>query len=505
MKTTGLYEARTATSCFCVAVCMAALCLMVLLPFQSRADDLYIGKAATDITPRIPVALLGQFHLRLATSVETPLTANVLALESRRGNRALGSTVFVSCDLTVITNTLIARVRSAVKAKRLPGLEAERIILTATHTHTAPVYGNENLVYPIPKEGVTQIDEYLDLLVERISAAIAEAWNSRVQGSVTWGLGHAVVGYNRRSVYADGSASMYGGTHVPEFRGIEGYEDHDVNALFFWNKTGKLIAMSISVACPAQEVENRNAVNADYWHEVRLALWKRFGSDVCVLGWIAAAGDQSPRPMYRSAAEKRMDELAGRNRLQAIGGRIANAVEEIYRIVEKDRKTDLMLEHNIDTLLLPMRMLSDREYEEAKQGRDRLAGEIGNDPKKNEELQAWMFWYRDAAIRYEQQKINPGKKVPSEIHVVRLGDIAICTSPFELFTDYGIRIQGRSRALQTFVVQLAGASNYLPTEKAVRGGGYSVIMQSSFVGAAGGRILTDRTVEMINAMWPQEK
>lgn len=474
---------------------------LLLLSAQGRATDLYIGKAVADITPDIPVALLGQFHLRLATSVETPLTVNALALESRRGGRSLGSTVFVSCDLTVITDKLIARVRQAVSAKKIRGLEPANIILTATHTHTAPVFGNENLTYPIPKEGVVQIDQYLDLLVERISGAIVAAWNSRVQGSVTWGLGHAGVGYNRRSVYADGSASMYGGTHVPQFRGIEGSEDHDVNAVFFWDKSGKLMAMSISVACPAQEVENRNAVNADYWHEARLALWKRFGSDVCVLGWIAAAGDQSPRPMYRSAAAKRMDELAGRTRLQAIGHRIAGAVGEIYDIVEKDRKTDVILEHKTDTLMLPMRMLSEKEYEEAKEGRDRLAAEIRADPKKNEELQAWMFWYRDAAIRYEQQKIHPDKKLRSEIHVVRLGDIVICTNPFELFTEYGIRIQGRSKALQTVVVQLAGASNYVPTEEAIRGGGYSVIMQSSFVGAEGGQILTDRTVEMINSMW----
>ena len=50
---------------------------------------------------------------------------------------------------------------------------------------------------------------------------------------------------------------------------IEGMEDHDVNMLFFWDKSGKLIAMTIDVPCPAQEVENRSTVNADYWHPVR--------------------------------------------------------------------------------------------------------------------------------------------------------------------------------------------------------------------------------------------
>ena len=94
----------------------------------------------------------------------------------------------------------------------------------------------------------------------------------------------------------------------------------------------------------------------------------------------------------------------------------------------------------------------------------------------------------------------------AEIHVLRLGDVAICTDQFELFTDYGIRIQARSNALQTFVVQLAaGAGSYLPTEKAVKGGGYSAVIQSCSVGPEGGQILVDRTVELINDMLPKIK
>ena len=58
----------------------------------------------------------------------------------------------------------------------------------------------------------------------------------------------------------------------------------------------------------------------------------------------------------------------------------------------------------------------------------------------------------------------------------------ICTNQFELFTDYGIQMKARSKALQTFVVQLAGAGTCLPTERAVRGGSYSAIVQSNLVG-----------------------
>jgi hypothetical protein len=91
-----------------------------------------------------------------------------------------------------------------------------------------------------------------------------------------------------------------------------------------------------------------------------------------------------------------------------------------------------------------------------------------------------MLWYLAAIKRFKKQYTNP--TIESEIHVIRIGDIVGCTNPYELFTEYGIRIQGRSKALQTFVVQLAGASNYPPTEKAEKNGGYGVIMQSGLVG-----------------------
>ena len=88
-----------------------------------------------------------------------------------------------------------------------------------------------------------------------------------------------------------------------------------------------------------------------------------------------------------------------------------------------------------------------------------------------------------------------------ELHVIRLGDIAICTNPFELFTDFGVQIKARSRALETFVIQLTGQGGYVPTEKAVRSGGYSAIVESNVVAPEGGQLLVDRIVEHINGLW----
>jgi len=351
------------------------------------AAELRVGFATADITPTGPVALWGQFHLRISQSNETPLTANVVVLESCAGDKSLDSAVMVSCDVVAIPDEVLVQVRREV-AKRLPELDTKKMFLNATHTHTAPVLSTDGW-YVIPKDGVIQVKEYVAFFADRIAGAIVRAWNGRKRGSVTWGLGHAVVAYNRRAAYANGSAKMYGATNLPEFRGIEGYEDHDVGTLFFWNTDGKLIGMVVDISCTTQEVESRNAVNADFWHNARERLHQRYGSDVCIVSWVGAAGDQSPHLMYRKAADERMTRLRGLTRMEEIARRIERAVDETYEAVKNDRHTDVPLIHQVKTIRLPMRLVTEAEYAEAKAAYQKAADLIDKDPKAAERENSW--------------------------------------------------------------------------------------------------------------------
>jgi len=462
--------------------------------------ELLIGTATTDITPEAPVAVSGQFHLRIARVVETPVTANVIALESRQDGRSLAAAVMVSCDLLYIPTDVLSLVRKEVK-QRAPDVDPQSIFLNGTHTHTAPVLLPGK--YPIPEQGVVQVERYRAFLVERIAEAIARAWSGRQRGSVTWGLGHAVVGYNRRAVYADGSAQMYGRTDTQAFRHLEGYEDHDVDTLFFFNADGDLIAVAVNVACPSQEVESRTTVNADFWHVAREALRKKYGEHLCVLGWAGAAGDQSPHLMYRRAADERMRRLRGLSRMEEIARRIVRGVDEAYEAVKDDRHADVPLVHQVETVRLPMRLVTEAEYAEAKAAVAQAAAQIERDPKAADRVQRRLKWYQATVQRFENQQTDPKPIYEMELHVLRLGDVAICTNAFELFTDYGIRIKARSKAVQTFVIQLVGPGTYLPTAKAVRGGHYSAVVHSSLVGPEGGQVLVDRTVAVIESMWSE--
>jgi hypothetical protein len=315
--------------------CQAALWSVAVL--DAGAAELFVGAATTRITPKEPVALIGSFSLRVAKTVESPITASVLVLESREGEKVLDQAIIVSSDLCVIRGGLGEMLREEVKS-RIADFDARKLILTATHSHTAPVTSDKN--YPVPKD-VMQPAEYRRFFCDRVTDAVVKAWEERKPGGVSWGLGHAVVAQNRRAVYADGTAKMYGKTDRPDFRGIEGYEDHGVGVLFFWDARKSLIAMAVDVACPAQEVAGHRAVNADFWHETRELLQKKYGKDLCVLCWCGAAGDQSPRLLYNRAAEERMRKLRGLTRLEEIARRIGRAVDEVYEIAKDDIRTYL--------------------------------------------------------------------------------------------------------------------------------------------------------------------
>ena len=68
-----------------------------------------------------------------------------------------------------------------------------KVFLSATHTHTAPLMREG--VYRIP-EDVIQPTEYVEFLADKVADMIEQAWAGRKAGSVSWGLGHAVVAQN---------------------------------------------------------------------------------------------------------------------------------------------------------------------------------------------------------------------------------------------------------------------------------------------------------------------
>jgi len=287
--------------------------------------------------------------------------------------------------------------------------------------------------------------------------------------------------------------------------------------MFTYGKDKKLSGVIANIACPAQVVEQRSFISSDYWGKVKDNLRAEFGDDLKVLGLCSAAGDQCPRDLVRwvepetpvddpnvkheNPHERRADpsmfDISG---LKVVGRRISSEIIAVYEELDKSlMKDEGVLVHETLDMTFPLRRVTKKEYFEAVEKIDEfIKNNRGRRADYNDN--ARLYVYSGIVDRYKvQQTLNTFKE---EIHVVRFDDIAIATNPFELFLDYGNQIRARSKAKQTFLIQLAcGCGGYLPTEYAEKGSHYSAYVSSGTTGHEGGNLLVRETLDIINKMF----
>jgi len=485
-----------------------------------NTHHLLIGWSSRDISTDKPVSIHGQFHLRISAKVLDPITVTALAIDNGED-----SVIFLSGDVTGFYGFMVEKIRTRVK-QLLPELPAEKIVLNATHTHTTgDIMGmaKAGKDYPCDLERMPT-DEYQEFFVASVAGAIIDAWRNRQPGAVAWGYGYAVAGHSRRTVYFDdtskrpdsgscpgmavnGHAVMYGNPNDPMFSHYEAGADHFVNLLYTFDTQCKLTGAIINVPCPSQCSENEWALSADFWHEVRQNIAQTHGK-IFILPQCAAAGDLSPRILHYRKAQERRFKLKATTERQEIADRITAAFAEVLTWASKDLRDALPLKHEIRALELARRRITPEEYAANVQALAGLEAEpfaTNGTPTErlihDSTLAARRNRSQQIINRYQEQDAHP--RIPMNLHVVKLGEIAFTFNPFELYMDYMHRIQARSPFEQTFIVQLTGDEStnnygYLTTERGAWGGGYSASLYCNQVSPAGGQELVTATLELLN-------
>ena len=498
-------------------------------PVDVRPSSLRVGWAVADLTPAEPVHMAAWSCLRVSEGVMDPIVATVLALESSDAN-ASDTLIMVGCDLARAEEALCGRVRERV-AELEPGIDVEKIVLNATHNHGAPCVRTapdlaadlaergldvpaEWSYYGVAPEGVMSPVGYLEFAAPRIADAIVEAWRARKPGGVSFGLSHAVVSHNRLVRYRDGHSEQYGRLDRPDFSHIEGYEDHSVNLLTTWNDKGELTGVVVNVPCAAYGMGTK--LTADYWHETREELRRRFGESLHVLQQVASSAELWPRVHVDSRAHERMMKMTGRTWRQEIAIRLADAVEAILPYMREAIEWQPRFVHRVEQVELSRLHVTEevaadrgRQFEQLLEEYRKMREEIEANPEIREQPRwfekiSGVYWRMARAHRvvgmFERRQAEP--TLPVRLHVVRIGDMAIATHPVALYLDFGIQIRGGSKATQTFTVQTAdGHYRYLPTERSLAGNTYGAVPESVVFGPEGGRELVDRTVKAIEELW----
>ena len=486
------------------------------------ADTLEIGWAEADVTPPLTkrVPLDGQYYQRLADTknpIHTRLKFVAVAFK-KGGDYFLEGTIDNECVWGPWQDRVRARVHELV-----PEIAPEHVFINCIHTHCAPAIRHSGT----PKGAQMEKDqphvwgpnEYADFALERAAGAFVEAWKGRQPGGIRRALGSARIGHCRLALYADGSAQMYGDTSRPDFVRMLESEDDGVEMLFTVDAAGKYTGVIANVACPAQVMEATYQVSSDIAGEAREKLKKVYGDGFRMIYQIGAAGCQSPRDLVRGYR----DGFHGWNAESCalLSDRLVKCIVEAKpRAVE----TAPVLKHEKLSVTVPRRTVTAAQVAEAEKvlaavrarktdaaAWDEFLSTVhaneakgGPGPYDDKEQDFITLEINKAIVqRFKDQVTQPN--LTFEMHVVRLGDVAFATCPFELYLAYGQSIKARSAAKQTFVVeQCGGTYGYVPTPAAETVRGYGGGVNNGQIGHEGAFKLCDRAVEGINKLFGKE-
>ena len=316
---------------------------------------------------------------------------------------------------------------------------------------------------------------------------------------------------------------MYGRTDRDDFLGMEGGEDSGLDLLFTFNPGGSPTGVILNLACPSQVMEATYCVSSDFMGETRKRLKKRFGEKFRMLGQISAAGCQSPRDLARGYRGE--PDFWHEDGVEEIGKRLDAAVGEAFPRASDRIDHNPALRHVVKRISLPRRRASAKDLAAAEGILKDIGSRVSEEEAyrdfceevaKNEKipgrpgpydskLHPFVIIQNNKAVvaRYRDQDSSPLFEM--EGHFLRLGNVAFATNPFELYLDFGHQIKARSRAGQTFVVQLcSGSGGYLPSARAEALGGYGGLIINGEVGSEGGKQLVDVSAGAISGLWERE-
>lgn len=384
--------------------------------------EMAVGAARVDITPEYAVRLSG-FGFRRAESegVTQRIWAKALAFMDAEE----GPAVLIAADNLCVPDEIFQEV-----ARRLAGplkLKRERLAITVTHTHTAPMLkGVAPTLFGtnIPAEHQENIDRYTREFVDALERVALAAAKAAAPAKLEVGIGTVGFAVNRRT------------------KG--GPVDHDLPLLEVRAPDGKLRAVWFSYACHCVTLSH-NKVSGDWAGYAQEAVEADHGGCVA-LASVGCGADSNPA----SRGKGESIEFAREQ-----GRQIADEVKQLLSQPGKAITAPPTARYaRIDLALDTPR--TREEWEERAKRKD-AAG----------------YHARVNLERLDRKEALP-TKINYPIQSWRFGDqLAVVFLPGETVVDYSLRLK---REFDRARLWVNGYSNegrcYIPSERVLKEGGY---------------------------------
>lgn len=422
-----------------------------------------VGVATGDITPPMDFPISGYYHERLSDGILDPLLAKALVFRQNNVTAAL-----IVCDVISLPTKLSDQVRHA--AAEATGIPFEAIAVTATHTHTGPLFSSKSADYE--KELIAKIAAALVEAQKNLRAALIETGSAHVEG----------LSFNRRFHMKEGPVVFNPGFENPNIVAPAAGIDPECGIILFKDAaTGKPFASLTNFALHL-DTTGGTKFSADFPFYVSEVLKGKFGDDFISVFGTGTCGDINHLDFAGKTPRKKASEIG-----TALGEKIVERIDQGLDTVTPS----LAVAEKI--ALWPRQQFTEEQYAEAKE----FSSTIYNNDVAKEKKKSFLE-------RVEYGKILKLHSWPLEVEIrtlaIRLADdLAFVTIPGEVFVDLGLSVKADSPFARTLVIELAQSNLcYVPTEKAFAEGSYETV--NSVVKPGGGEKLAETAVEALKAV-----
>jgi hypothetical protein len=411
------------------------------------------GAFAIDITPReFPVLVNGGVSERSADRAVDPLQARCLVLDD--GTTQIAMAIVDSC---MIPRSLLDEAKEAARAAT--GIPTERMLISATHTHSAPSV--------CPCLGTDRDDRYARYLPGRIAEGIQRAYQNLAPARIGWAVGQDPKNvFCRRYLMKPGTAltNPFSGTQDDQAQMNPGYlnpnaikplgpVDPDVTVLSVQSPEGQPIAL---LANYSTHYAGSPAVSADYFGVFCEKITRLIDAESAKPPFVAlmsngTSGDANCCDF--SHARREFDYFS-------VAEDVSRAAYEAYRRIQYHNWVPLILQQR----LLELNVRTPRPEEVAK-AKEYIAANLGErKPRTWPEVYAWETVLLD--------RLPPTREL--KLQAIRLGDFGVAALPCEVYGRTGLKIKRSSPLEPTMNISLAnGCEGYLPPPDQFPLGGYT--------------------------------